>query len=126
MSSVRQDDWNHLAAKYPGATIADAPDGTAMVSLPRVPLPAGWSLASVCVWFLVPVGYPAAQPDCFWTSSELRLASGAMPSNSGIQDVGATGGRALWFSWHPTTWRPAHDGLATFAHFIVRRFDDAR
>ena len=78
------------------------------------------------VWFVVPVGYPAAQPDCFWASAELRLSSGAAPSNSGEQIIPGLQQPALWFSWHLTTWRPAHDDLTTYARFIQRRFADAR
>jgi hypothetical protein len=78
------------------------------------------------VWFVAPVGYPTAPPDCFWADAGLRLDSGGLPSNSAVQAVPLVGVAALWFSWHVASWRPAADSLVTYAHFVIRRFHDAR
>ena len=111
---------------FPEASIVDAPDGSSVVAIPSVPLPEGWSINTAEVWFVMPVGYPAAKPDCFWASPDLRLASGGQPSNSGHQQVPILGVPALWFSWHLASWRPAHDTLLTYTRFVLRRFNDAR
>lgn len=124
--SLRPNEWEQIVGSFPAATICEGPDGTALVTLPDVPLPGGWSAPSTTVRFVVPVGYPASQPDCFWVDADLRLANGSLPSNSGAQAMPAVGEPALWFSWHLSAWRPAHDSLITYARFIARRFDDAR
>lgn len=126
MSALRPSEWEQLTRRFPGTATADGADGTSLISVPDVPLPAGWSARTGTVWFLVPVGYPAAQPDCFWSDHGLRLAAGGMPTNSAAQSLPVLGGPALWFSWHLTAWRPSHDNVSTFTRFVLRRFDDAR
>lgn len=126
MTSWRAGELDGLSLSFPGAYLVDVPDGTTLVSIPSIALPAGWSLSTTPVWFILPIGYPAAQPDCFWASSELRLVSGAMPSNSGVQQLPAIQESALWFSWHLVNWRPALDNVSTYIRFVLRRFADAR
>lgn len=126
MNMISTGEADTLAVLHPGASLTPAQGGLTLVSLPDVRLPPGWSLGVTPVWFFLPVGYPAAQPDCFWAAAELRLASGAMPANSAVQPVPGTGVQALWFSWHVTSWRPGVDNVVTFARFVVRRFTDAR
>lgn len=111
---------------FPGAELITGADGMTLITLPEVRLPAGWSATVTTVWFVVPVGYPAAQPDCFWAAPDLRLANGSMPANSGVQAVPVLQTPALWFSWHLSAWRPSHDNVTTYARFALRRFDDAR
>ena len=122
----RPDEWEQIVESFPCATLRDGSDGTVLVTLPDVPLPPGWSTKATAVHFVVPVGYPAAQPDCFWVDADLRLANGTLPSNSGAQPVPVVNAAALWFSWHLSAWRPSKDRLITYARFIARRFDDAR
>jgi hypothetical protein len=126
VTALRPNEWESLLANHAGATRSTNSDGTVLVTIPAVALPPGWSTATSTVWFLVPVGYPGAQPDCFWADPELRLANGAMPANSGPQAVPHLGAPALWISWHLTAWRPSHDSLTTYARFASRRFQDAR
>ena len=123
---LRRNEWEQIVGSFPDATISEGSDGTMLVTLPDMPLPSGWSAKATRVRFVVPVGYPAAQPDCFWVDADLRLANGSLPSNSGAQSVPVAGTPALWFSWHLSAWRPSHDSLITYARFIARRFDDAR
>src|SRR4051794_14439822 len=115
-------EWGRFVAKYPSAQLEERSDGTAVVHMPSIPLPDGWSSPTTSVWFLVPMGYPAAQPDCFWAGEELRLANGGMPSNSGLQPVAGQGQARLWFSWHLASWRPSLDNVSTYARFIEKRF----
>lgn len=117
--------FQKLSLKYPAATIEPLPSGAALVTIPEFELPDGWSAASTLIRFLVPVGYPGPQPDCFWASSGLRLADGGLPKAS--QDpniVPETQISALWFSWHVTQgWHPARDDLTTWVSMISGRFD---
>jgi hypothetical protein len=125
MSGVRPPEWTTLTNRFPNTTLVDGVDGTALVAIENVDLPQGWSLSETSVRFLVPIGYPASQPDCFWAAPELRLASGAIPRNAGQQVVPGDGQPGLWFSWHITRWRPSFDTLTTYVQFVIERFADA-
>ena len=88
---------------------------------PAVPLPPGWSAASDDrVVRRFPLGYPAAQPDCFWADPRLRLANGYATRRTPGRNC-ATSSRfpALWFSWHLSEWRPSHAPMTTYARFIL-------
>lgn len=113
-----------IEARYGGVAVLPQPDGSVQVVLESVCLPPGWSRASSRIAFVLPVGYPAAQPDCFFAEDSLRLASGALPQNAGMQQLGNA--TWLWFSWHLTSWTPGRDNAVTFAHFIESRLANAR
>jgi hypothetical protein len=115
-----------LQETSPGANATPLPDGTTLVSLPDVPLPAGWNQDRTHVWFLVPVGYPAARPDCFFADAGLRLAHGQMPQNTGMQGLPGTGSPHVWFSWHLQAWDPSRDTLLTFARVARDRLHRAQ
>jgi hypothetical protein len=101
--------------------------GTVLIELPQVVLPAGWNQTHTTVYFVVPLGYPMAQPDCFWTDGALRLATGEMPINSGTNPLPSMEHRpTLWFSWHVSGWNPAHDDLLTYLRVIENRFKEVR
>ena len=76
------------------------------------------------VAFVLTVAYPAAQPDCFYADQALRLASGSMPQNAGIQSL--AGKAWLWFSWHLGAWVPGRDSATTYARFIESRLSHAQ
>ena len=108
---------------YPGAAIRDVGDGTHLVSVP-LPLRVGWNAAATLVRFLVPVPFPAAQPDCFYADLGLRLAGGGMPTNSGLQPL--AGEQLMWFSWHVASWNPVRDSLLGYIRFIAERLRRAQ
>jgi hypothetical protein len=110
-------------ANHPGVEFHRLADGNTVVSF-QACLGPGWNLQRVLVQFVLPIPYPAAQPDCFYTDIALRLASGAMPANTGIQSL--AGEALLWFSWHVATWTPQRDDVATYIRFIENRLRDAR
>lgn len=99
------------------------PDGTTVVAA-RLRLPSGWNKDEATVEFVLPIPYPNAQPDCFFTNPDLRLAGGGMPSNTGQQQL--DGQPRLWFSWHLASWDPARNDISTYLRFIESRFRDAR
>ena len=111
---------------YAGASLTPLPNGTALVQLRDFVLPAGWNKRQTNVYFLVPVGYPVARPDTFWTDPGLCLASGAIPANTGGKQESGVPPNLLWFSWHPSTWNPNRDTLVTYAEMIGRRFEQLR
>jgi hypothetical protein len=115
--------------RYGGATLTRLPNGTAVVTIPEFPLPAGWNRKSTTVYFVVPVGYPTARPDTFWAETGLTLASGAEPqaTNRNNDTHGLPDKRnLLWFSWHPSSWNPNRDTLINYVGVIDRRLRDVR
>lgn len=116
-----------LKEAFPGSTLEALPGGVELVAVPEVPLVSGWSKSTTAVWFLIPVGFPSATPDCFFADIDLRLANGAQPASSGIQEIPNAGkGARLWFSWHVNGWRPARDTLLTYMRVIRDRLDRAQ
>ena len=110
-----------LLERYPGATLRED-SGVTVVSVPGVLLPQGWSKSKVTVHFLVPAGYPHANPDCFNTDADLTLEGGAMPKNAAGQVMPGVG-NTLWFSWHlGRSWKAGQDTLLTWMGVIHRRF----
>jgi hypothetical protein len=116
--------------KHQGTDIQRRADGSYLITIKGVDLPAGWNQQKVDIFFIAPPGYPAAKPDCFWVSPRLRLFSGAIPqsANEGTAlpyDLNPS--RPLtWFSWHLQMWDPNRDGLDRFYRAIVQRLNPAR
>lgn len=79
MSGVVTMQLDELRERFGEAHVDTMASGTMLVTVPGVRLPQGWSKASTAIRFLIPPGYPFAQPDCFWADADLRLASGAIP-----------------------------------------------
>lgn len=116
--------FDDVKLRFPGATREALPGGAALITLPGFRLPDGWNKTVVTLRFLEPNGYPFACPDCFWADADLRLASNAIPQNTGanpIPETPITG--LLWFSWHVTqNWSPNRDNLLTWVACIGDRF----
>jgi hypothetical protein len=87
-------DLKALSACHPDAVVRDRTDHSAVVAVPDLPLGPGWNQPTTEVCFVV----PAAQPDCFYTDPQLRLAGGQLPTNSALNEL--DGRQLLWFSWH--------------------------
>lgn len=114
-----------LQARFPLATITPI-GGAHVVSVPDVRLPSGWNKQVVTAHFIVPVGYPHANPDCFNVDVDLRLASGAIPQNAAIQSM-PHAGQTLWFSYHlQRPWKPGRDTLLTWMGVVAARLSDVR
>lgn len=121
--TVLDDQLEEVSRQRSGLTADRMPDGMWMVAF-GAHLPPGWNRASTQVRFLLPLPYPAAQPDCFYADQDLRLASGTMPVNSGMQPLNNV--PMLWFSWHLSAWNPQRDDVLTYVRFIESRLNDAR
>ena len=115
-----------LQQDYALATLQPLPSGAALVTVPSIELPTGWSKPTTTVRFVVPAGFPHAQPDCFWADADLRLQGQGMPQNSGPNQIPEYGGTFLWFSWHLAhPWNPNQDTLRTWVAVIMRRLREA-
>jgi len=105
---------------YPEATWMALPQGGVVVTVPGIPLQ-GWSKPNTTVYFVLPLGYPAAKPDCFYVDADVRLPSGALPHASGMQQVPGLNINALWFSWHVEAWNPNSGSALTWMGVIRQR-----
>lgn len=112
--------------EFPAASIEARSGGSALITVPDFPVPTGWSKDRTMVRFLAPVGYPFAQPDCFWACADLRLAGGAMPHATNLTPIPETNVPLLWFSWHVQKWNPSRDTLMSFVRVIEKRLRDPR
>lgn len=106
-----------------GAKIELLRNGSYLVTVPDVALPAGWNRDIASVLFVAPPGYPAARPDCFWVGPPgMRLANESTPQGTSdgnpIPDVGQLG---TWFSWHLQRWDPNYDSLTSYFRVIMQR-----
>jgi len=115
-----------LTASIPAATWKLVGDGSHLITISDVDLPEGWNTSKTTVRFIAPVGYPVSRPDCFWADPNLRLKSGAVPANTGQNNLPDGSSPQLWFSWHVQRWSPNHDTLLTYFRAIKTRFREAR
>lgn len=110
---------------YKDSTMQNLPGGSFLVQVPEVTLPDGWNQNKTTIWFVIPVGYPIAKPDCFWVDRDLRLKNGTMPINTSHTPM-PSGTIELWFSWHSTKWNPNTDDLLTYMHMAKMRLRELR
>lgn len=126
ISPVALAQFERLQERYPQAVMSALPSGSALVHVPSIGVPDGWSHTETDLWFIVPVGYPGPCPDCFWVRQDLRLANGGMPHASQVHpQIPETTQPALWFSWHVVDnqahWNPARDTLSTYMSICLER-----
>ena len=113
--------------RYKDAVLQGLPDGSFVVTIPNVVTGPKWSVPTTTVRFHVPVQYPTARPDCFWTDAALLLEGGRVPQNTGENALpGGANVPLRWFSWHVTHWSPNDDTLTTYLNVIRNRFADPR
>jgi len=113
-----------LQGRYRGSRLDGTPDGQRLLVVPDVPTGAGWTRPTATIRVVVPSGYPHVGLDCFYTDSDLRLASGTEPSNSSLQPV--FGLQLRWFSWHVAGWDPNTGSLERYIRSCEARLRDAR
>ena len=109
-----------LRSRFLGASILGA-GGQNICVVPDYPVPPGWNRQATTVRFVIPAGYPHANPDCFFVDGDMRLANGALPQNAQMQALAGVG-QLLWFSWHlKRGWKPGRDRLTTWLGSIADR-----
>ena len=117
--------FERLKRRFAEATMVELASGAGWcVRVPSVNLAAGWSKTTTCVLFVAPPAYPFANLDCFWTDADLRLANGAMPQNSQLNNPVPPGitEPLLWFSWHlKQPWNPNRDDFGTWMAVVQKR-----
>lgn len=117
-----------LSAQYPTAMRSQIANGGTLIEIADFALGPGWNRSSAKLTFLLPPGYPSAQPDCFWLEpSPIRLADGSTPQASNdANPVPGLGPRGTWFSWHLQSWNPNRDEILTYVSVINQRLSPAR
>ena len=134
-----------LRSKWPQAHYEESRHGAHLIVVPGYVLPPGYNCTIATVLFVAPCGFPAAQPDHFFTHTapaDLLLDPPARelyrhsdgdymgsymrpkctnPSNtpSGFPQWGGEGW--LWWSWHLQAWDPNKDTLMTYMNVIRAR-----
>jgi hypothetical protein len=126
MRSIVDKQAEELTGKYPGTILRVRADGSCLVNIPNYFLPVGWNKQTTNVYFVVPVGYPTAKPDCFWTDKDLTLANGATPANASVNANHGEAEQLLWFSYHLSSWNPNTDNLLTYVRVIQKRLEELR
>lgn len=121
----------HCAASSLAAPDAiNLPGGGVLIRIVDLPV-TGWNRPTANVLFVVPPGYPAAQPDCFWVEpNDFRIQGGDTPQNTNdsnpIPGDLQVGRSTTWFSWHLQGWNPSRDTLTTYFKVILTRLTPAR
>lgn len=117
---------DELKKKYPNLQHGEQLN---WILIPEFPLAPGLhNKGTTKLLFVMPPGYPNTGPDDFFVDNDLRFAGGnTIPafnsgpnSSSGPAPVPGDWG---WFSWHPSSWRPAAtieggDNLMTFVRGV--------
>lgn len=105
-----------VARRWPASTLGEKPDGSFVITIPEFPLAAGmYNQQQTRMWFVVPVGFPQACPENFWTDAALRLRSGGVPSHTWPTPAGVSWVHRLLF------WDPQRDSLVNYVGSITRR-----
>ncbi len=100
-------------------------DGWINIILHAHPLPQGYNRQATEVLIKLPLAFPNGRPDMFWTEPELRLQDGRTPRNADPIET-AMGKQWRRFSYHPSSWNPGTDDLATYIEFVNAGLHKAR
>lgn len=120
--SVLDAQLENLRDRFPQLEARKLSSGTTLVVVPEVRVPDGWNKTRTTIQFLVPAGYPYGALDCFWADSDLRLADGRVPQNTGATPIPEVGPGGLWFSWHlAKPWNPNRDTLSSWMNTVLER-----
>lgn len=91
----------------------------------------GWNLTETVVLVLFPPGYPVTPADNFYTSNDLRLATGGEPSSTSL-NANQAGRTWRQFSWHveASDWKPTAEvldghNMLTFLEGVSKRLSEA-
>ena len=82
-----------------------------------------YNSATTTVLVRVPLPYPDAGLDMFWTDPALLLSDGSIPKSADPTET-YIGRQWRRFSWHHNGWNPAIHNLTSYIEFIRRRFNE--
>jgi len=84
------------------------------------PIGDGFNLPTTDLLLRVPLSYPDAGPDMFYTDPRIVLASGAIPQNAESLET-YIGRQWRRFSWHHNRWNRISDNLTSYLEFVRER-----
>ena len=87
--------------------------------------PSIWGLATVDLLVMAQGVYPNTKMDMFWVAPVLLLPDGRRPEG-GTSDESYLGRVWQRFSWHPSSWNPAHDNLLSYLELVNHRLHQRR
>jgi hypothetical protein len=118
---LAEEDLQYLAAKGYEFEAARA-DGFVCVLIRGFTLSTAYSPSSTDLLLRLPLNFPMARPDMFWTFPYVKLPSGAYPQAADQFDVEFEGRRWQRWSRHSeaSQWRPGTDNLKTYLGTIRR------
>lgn len=91
----------------------------------KFPIGPGYNQDEADVLVRVPLTYPDAGPDMFWTVPGLMLANGAIPQNADSLEI-CGGDQWRRFSWHHNSWNATKDNFQSYLEFVRRRLTQAK
>lgn len=99
--------------------------GDILVLIHEYPLPACYNPRLCTLLIKLLAGYPNSNPDMFWTTPGIRLASGGAPAAAEVLEVYLG---AQWQRWsrHAPQWRPGVDNLQTKLRSVRSELDRGR
>jgi hypothetical protein len=106
-----EDDIQHLTAKQLKYEVRQN-SGELFVLIHEYSLPPCYAPTSCTLLIKLLPGYPNTNPDMFWTTPGVRLASGAVPAAAEVIEV-YDGTQWQRWSRHAPQWRPGVDNLQT-------------
>jgi E2/UBC family protein E len=113
-----------LKDSYPSAVVEHRQDGSALLTVPDLPMPPGWDRPRITISMILPAGYPTAKPSGFETAHDLQLADGRTPT-AGRGDHTIDGQRYAHFCWQPSQqWENDEHELWKRVKFALMRFAD--
>lgn len=117
LRSIDTDELAELGVTY--STFEEP--GVTCLEIAHFPLPAAYEPSTTTLLLKLPVGFPNAAPDMFWTSPRVNLKGGAVPLTANT--IENLGGRQ-WQRWSrhipQGRWRPAVDSLRTLVMIVKR------
>jgi len=111
-----------VRTRWSGASHAFLPSGTALVAVPGLPLPQGWTQPTTKVMFLLQPEFPVAQPDIYYLEEGVLPPNGTIRANHQRQRIPETQIDAVWISWHAQAWNPNRDTIMSWLGTIIRSF----
>lgn len=99
--------------------------GETYLVIRSIALPPSYVPSTCDLLLKLPAGYPNANPDMFWTTPGVRLATGAAPAAAEVTEVY---NGCNWQRWsrHTNSWRPGIDNLQTKLRAVKTELEKGR
>lgn len=117
------DEVAELVEEFGRCDVQPQLDGSVVLVVGPVTLPAGWAQGTSRIVLVIPPGYPDQRPTGFFADGGLALVGGTTPKCAGQAQI--AGEQLTSFCWNPAVWDPSKDGLWKYAKLMAERFAEA-